>query len=107
MQSVRISLCLHRVIIPSKVIDLVLMCIGINIYISTVIINDSMEFHILLLNCNEKNLPLRKGVVLQYEGKKIPFGGVALIQGEDVKFVFIHDINIMYGMLIACNELHW
>ena len=26
------SLCLHRVIIPFKVIDLVLMCFGINIY---------------------------------------------------------------------------
>ena len=48
---------------------------------------------------------------------KIPYGGVALTQGEELKFlaginhntpfVFIHDINIMYGMLIACKELHW
>ena len=51
------------------------------------------------------------------EGAKIPDGGVALTQGEDVKFlaginhntpfVFIHHINIMSGILIACKELHW
>ena len=43
--------------------------------------------------------------------------GVPLTQGEDVKFlscinhntpfVFIHHINIMAGVLIACRELHW
>ena len=50
---VRVSLCLHRVIIPFKVIGVVSMCI--NWY----------------------------------------------------SFVFIHDINTMYSMLIAYKELHW
>ena len=46
---------------------------------------------------------------------KIPYGGVALTQGEELKFlaginhntlfVFMHDMICM--ILIACKELHW
>ena len=55
-----------------------------------------------------KNSPLRKGLILPLRRGEIPYGGVALIQGEDVKFlaginhntpfVFIHGITIMYGI---------
>ena len=48
---------------------------------------------------------------------KIPYGAVALTQSEDLKFlaginhntpfIFLHHINIMHDMLIACKELHW
>ena len=48
---------------------------------------------------------------------KIPDGAVALTQSEDLKFlaginhktpfIFLHQINIMHDMLIACKELHW
>ena len=48
---------------------------------------------------------------------KIPDGAVALTQSEDLKFlaginhntpfIFLHHINIMHDMLIACKELHW
>ena len=48
---------------------------------------------------------------------KIPDGAVALIQSEDLKFlaginhntpfIFLHHINIVYDMLMACKELHW
>ena len=35
--------------------------------------------------------------------------GVKFLAGinHNTPFVFIHDINIMYGMLISCKELHW
>ena len=34
--------------------------------------------------------------------------GVKFLAGinHNTPFVFIHDINIMYGMLISCKELH-
>ena len=60
-----------------------------------------------------KNPPLRKGLILPLWRGEIPYGGVALTQGEELKFlaginhntlfVFMHDINMI---LIACNELH-
>ena len=35
--------------------------------------------------------------------------GVKFLAGinHNTPFVFIHDIIIMYGMLISCKELHW
>ena len=42
------SLCLHKVIIPFKVIDLVLMCIGINIYqLSLLTMTHHLYFYII------------------------------------------------------------
>ena len=32
---------------------------------------------------------------------------VHLVINHNTPFVFIHDINIMAGVLIACRELHW
>ena len=57
---------------------------------------------------NEKNPPLRQGWLLPWRRGEIPDGGVALTQGEELKFlaginhntpfVFLHDINIMYDI---------
>ena len=51
------------------------------------------------------------------ETAKIPDGAVALTQSVDLKFlaginhntpfIILHHINIIYDMLIACEELHW
>ena len=69
---------------------------------------------VVVNTCKEfETLPVSQGDVL-VRGPSRP---VALTHWEGVKFlaginhntpfVFIHDINIMYGMLISCKELHW
>ena len=74
--------------------------------VSSGIINDSMEF---------ETLPVDQSDIL-VRGPS-PDEDVALTHREGFKFlaginhntpfVFIHDINNMYGMLISCKALHW
>ena len=61
--------------------------------------------------------PERSGITLLNAPEGSPEVHVSLIRSEGFKFlaginhntpfVFMHDINTMYGMLIACKELHW
>ena len=77
---------------------------------------------IFLIDSLQKNImksypPERSGITLLNAPEGSPEVHVSLIRSEGFKFlaginhntpfVFIHDINIMYGMLISCKELHW
>ena len=67
-----------------------------------------MEFQILRLSKGDGSVRDFRGVVRRI----IPYGTAVfflydIFPNRNTSFLFLHRINTMYDMLIACKELHW